>query len=240
MRNQFIRFGMSDQAQAEAIRRWMKDVLAANPGLSGAEWARRAGVAATTVNKALKPDYPFVTSTRSLAKLAAAANVAQPTIDQPLSSPVQLNPRYLPVRYRAQAGYWAEVEDLSTSYDYSHPVTPDPRYAAFPQWLEEVTGDSANQKLPDGSFAHVVDAVEMGYTPTPGDWVIAERTRAGGRERERSVKQVEMPRPGVVELWPRSFNPRWNEPLRLMAGAEGDDTVEVRIVGKVIGVYQPM
>jgi hypothetical protein len=43
-------------------------------GWSYAEWAERAGIgAATTVTRALKPDYPSVTSVKTLAALATAA-----------------------------------------------------------------------------------------------------------------------------------------------------------------------
>jgi hypothetical protein len=57
------------------IRRWLNDVLASKQW-SAREWAIRAGVSPTTVTRALAPDYEFVTSSRTLTKLADAAGVA--------------------------------------------------------------------------------------------------------------------------------------------------------------------
>lgn len=230
---------MSVNAQAAVIRSWMREVLALRPDLSPSTWARMAGVAPSTVNKALKPNYEFVTSTRTLTKLAEVVNEKPPTVNLKTSEFVKVSPRFLEVRYRSQAGFWAEVEDLSASYANTFPVMPDPRYSNWPQWLEEVQGDSADLLLAPGSFAHVVDAIEMGYAAREGDWVIVERRRAGGHLHERSVKQVSKS-PVGVELWPRSTNPRWSEPLDLAGGAEGDETIEVEIVGLVIGTYRPL
>lgn len=226
-------FGDSPQA-AQLIRDWMNEVLRENEW-SAAHWAGLAGVAASTVQRALKPTYEFVTSSRTLAKLAAAADTSPPNLKSSLG--VQLHPEFLNVRYRAQAGFWAEVEDLSATTQFDRPIAPDPRFAQWPQWLEEVVGDSANKRIQPGAFAHVVDAVEMGYSPRDGDWVVVERVRDGGHLRERSVKQVAVTRDGI-ELWPRSTNPRWSTPLRLDAGVENDDTAVVQIVGLVVGVYE--
>jgi hypothetical protein len=219
---------------AKLIRDWLLQVLA-ETGWSPREWATRANVAASTVQRAIKPDYQFVTSSRTLAKLAEAAGRDAPNLKS--SSVVQLEPKFLEVRYRAQAGNWAEVEDLSSVSVDPGAVSPHPAFAQWPQWLELVEGDSADRKIKPGAFAHVVDAIEMGYAARHGDWVIVERRRDNGRYRERSIKQVEIVA-GRVELWPRSTNPRWSSPLVLGDGAEGDETVEVEIVGYVIGAYE--
>lgn len=150
----------------------------------------------------------------------------------------QVVPRFLLVRYRVQAGHWYEVGFDEPPVDFSIPVVPDPRYAEWPQWAELVVGPSANKKIPEGHFAHVVDAIEMGYEPKDGDWVIVERRRSGGHVRERTIKQLEV-NDGVVRLWPRSTDQRFQEPVDYRNGAQDGEDVEVEIVGKVIGSYNP-
>lgn len=235
---------MSDEAQLiTEIRAWLERMLKEHVGLTAPSWAKRAGVAASTVQRALKPDYPFMTSSRTLAKLATAIGEQPPQIGP--TRALQIVGSFLAVRFRVQAGLWYEVDSEEPIEQISYPVVPDPRYAEWPQWLELVVGDSANKKIPDGHYAHVVDAIEMGYMPKPKHWVVVERQRDQGRIRERTIKQVGEVKfveiDGVdhlrAELWPRSTNPRWSEPIQI--GVDGDEGVEARIVGLVIGAYDP-
>jgi lambda repressor-like predicted transcriptional regulator len=228
---------MADQAEVAAqIRTWMRSVLA-EKGWTAAAWAKKAQLAPTTVQRPLKDDYEFVTSSRTLAKLADAAAVEAPSFASARES--QLVPAFLTVRHKVQAGHWFEVDDYAqvAPDDASHPVAPDPRYAEWPQWLELVVGDSVNLRIPEGGYAHVVDAIEMGYAPRHGDFVVVERRRAGGSIRERTIKQVALDGAGVVELWPRSTNQRWSKPIVLTDGVPEEEDVEVEIVGLVIGAY---
>jgi hypothetical protein len=226
--------GMSDDPAAE-IRDWLNSVMQ-EKGLSPPQWARAAGVAASTIQRAIKPSYKFVTSSKTLAKLASAAGATPPKIAQATSA--QIIPLFLPVRHKVQAGYWLEADvDTQEFREPPRAVMPDPRYSEWPQWLEEVVGDSANKRIPEGSFAHVVDAIEMGYSARDGDWVVVERRRGGGLLRERTIKQIAITRDGRVELWPRSTNPKWSAPVVLNAGGRGAEDMEVEIVGLVIGVY---
>ena len=152
---------------------------------------------------------------------------------------VKLAPRFLSVRYRVQAGLWMEDDAQAPVEEIEYAVLPHPRFAQWPQWLELVVGDSANLKVPEGHYVHVVDACEMGYAPKTGDWVIVERRRDQGAVRERTVKQVEVQDDGVV-LWPRSTNPKWSKPVDLTNGTRrGEEGVEAFIVGYVIGAYDP-
>jgi hypothetical protein len=146
--------------------------------------------------------------------------------------------RLLNVRYLVQAGLWREADVEVPPEQGAFAVLPSPRYAQFPQWLERVVGDSVDKKIPHGGYAHVVDALEMGYEPKTGDWVVVERRRDQGAVRERTIKQVEVTGEGLVRLWPRSNNPRWQQPVDLLDGARpGEEDVEAVIVGKVIGSY---
>lgn len=170
--------------------------------------------------------------------------------DEGLSIPAAapaVDPRVIPtllqVRYRVRAGLWQEVEFEEPPEDIAYPVLPNPKFAEWPQWLELVEGDSANLKIPDGHYIHVVDAREMGYAPKTGDWVVVERRRDQGAIRERTVKQVEVVDGiplSLIRLWPRSSNPKWKEPVDMANGArEGEEGVEAVIVGLVIGAYDP-
>lgn len=226
---------VDENAQLAAeIRDWMLAVMD-ETGLTPTTWATAAKVARTTIARPIKEGYAFVTSSRTLSKLAKAAGVEAP--DMRRATEAQIIPLYLPVRYRVQAGAWIEMDYAEQEYPSPpRPVTPDSNYGDYPQWLELVVGDSVNKEIPPGGFAHVVDAIEMGYAPQDGDFVVVERRREQGRLRERSIKQVEFTDHGV-ELWPRSHNLAWNRPLELAHAEEG---VEVEIVGLVIGTYRGM
>jgi SOS-response transcriptional repressor LexA len=226
--------GMSPPDPAAQIREWLLSVMR-EKDLTPPVWAKRAGVAASTIQRAIKPDYKFTTSTKTLAKLAAAAQVQPPDVRRITFDKTE--PLFLPVLHRVQAGYWLETDvEAQVMLESPKAVMPDPRYGEWPQWLEQVVGDSANLKIPEGSFAHVVDAIEMGYEAHDGDWVVVERRRAGGLLRERTIKQVQISG-SRVELWPRSTNPKWSSPVVLDEGSRPNEDMEVEIVGQVIGFY---
>lgn len=147
----------------------------------------------------------------------------------------QVVPAYLPVRYKVAAGVWLALDEYAQEYpEPPQAVVPDGRYAEWPQWLELIEGASMNEVMLPGTYAHVVDALEMGYAPAAGDFVVVERRRMGGELRERTCKEVRLNGRGV-ELWPRSTDAKYQEPLIL---ADSDETTEIQIVGKVIGSYQ--
>jgi len=223
-----------DGGAQKSVRDWIQGVLD-RQGWSAGRFAKKAGVAPSTVTRALDPAYEFVPSTRTLAKLAAVADEPPPILP-PTPRQSQIVPAFLPVRYRAQAGHWVEIEFEEPLAQFSHAVAPDPRYVAWAQWLELVVGDSINLKIPAGQYAHVVDAIDMGYAANDGDWVVVERRR--GSLRERTIKQIGIDR-GAVQLWPRSTNPKWSDPVSITDGCRDGETIEVEIVGLVIGSYNP-
>jgi transcriptional regulator with XRE-family HTH domain len=222
--------GCDTMSAAQTIREWLQQTLQRD-GLTVEKWAQLSGVAKSTIFRALKPDYEFVTSSRTLNRLAEAVGAEPPS----LLSQVKLAPRFLPVRYVVQAGLWFENDAEIPPEQSPLAVLPDPRIERFPQWLEKVVGDSVDLKIAPGHYAHVVDAVELGYAPRHGDWVVVERQRDQGAVRERTIKQVDT-QSGVVRLCPRSRNPKWSEPVDLAAGGKAGD-IEVRIVGLVVGAY---
>ncbi|ESQ82374.1 hypothetical protein AEAC466_17275 [Asticcacaulis sp. AC466] len=139
----------------------------------------------------------------------------------------------LPVRYRTGGGVWIEAFDFSDVPLGEVEGAPVKSYPRTQQWYEKLEGDSMNVVFPDGTYLQVVDAIAIQYVPKSGDVVIVERTRDAGFLRERSAKQVEIGADGTVQLWPRSTNPRWQQPIQINDHPT-DETVQVRIAAKVV------
>jgi hypothetical protein len=144
----------------------------------------------------------------------------------------------LPQRFVVNAGIWVERDDLMQAPKReAPPVTAAPGYPRHAQWLELVRGDSMNKRYPPGAWIHVVDTGEIGYEPRHGDLVVVERRSQQDGKVERSLKEVVLKR-GGVELWPRSRNPAWDQPLRLSEN-RNDDSEIVEIAALVLGGYVP-
>ena len=143
----------------------------------------------------------------------------------------------LPILHKVAAGAWRAVDEDDQRGPKTYPAFRLPQYAHCQQWLEEVEGDSADRFIPPGALAHAVSAIDMGYEPRHGDFVIVVRTRAQGSVVERTIKQIELRPKGVVELWPRSHNPRWNAPIVLHEGVAENEDIEVTIAAKVVQAY---
>ena len=210
----------------------MKAVLA-EKSWTARRWAKEAELSPSTVQRPLKEDYANVTSTRTLLKLARAANVAPPEIGM---TPAISEAIDLPIAHEVAAGAWLaadETRDEPYGYAEAQRIAP---FADYPQWLERVVGDSIDRRIPSDALIHVVDAKAIGYAPRDRDLVVVVRSRAGGQFFERSVKEVETGRDGV-RLWPRSHNPRWQDPLDYRAGLGEGEEADVEIVGLVVRAY---
>ena len=137
------------------------------------------------------------------------------------------------IRDRVQAGAWLAADDTDQGEPRRYPFARDPRFPHADQWLSEVVGDSVDKLgIFSGDLVHCVDVEGSGWALQSGAVVEIERLRFGGSERELSIKQVEVTPQGVL-FWPRSSNPRWQEPLSLTDGAEGEE-IEVRVRGLVV------
>lgn len=221
---------------AERIRAWLKSA-AAEKGWSYAEWANRAGIAPSTIQRAVKDDYQFVTSSRTIAKLADAAGIDPPRLDSlTVSQGERVPAKTLAVRYEVGAGIWRSVDDVHQPREEPDVLVQEhPAYRGFDQWLERVLTDSMDKEYPIGTLLHVVDRISLGYAPQTGDHVIIERRQDGGL-RERTVKEV-VRTPKGIQLWARSTNPHWDGPLTIHNGQDPEH-FEVEIVGLVLGSYR--
>lgn len=163
-----------------------------------------------------------------------------PSLNEPSRSFVHAAPAQtlLPIRDRAQAGAWLPADDFIQDWPRRYPAAKDQRYPYADQWLTEVVGDSVDQlRIYSGDFVHCVDFVGSGAHLKTGDIVEVERVRAGGAERELTIKQAEVTPTGVL-LWPRSSNARWRDPLALTDGVAEGEEIEVRVRGIVLHVIR--
>jgi len=144
----------------------------------------------------------------------------------------------LPIRGAVQAGIW--VEEDTPDFNETHetiPVAEDARFPGHDQFALKIRGDSINEYIADGEYAVCVDVA------TIRDWqaedlVVVERRRGGGALRETTVKQVKITPDGRLQLWPRSKNPKFKEPI-VLDDVEDED-MQIELKGLVIGKYSPL
>lgn len=202
----------------------------------------RAGLGADAIRNILtgRSGSPKVSTLRAL------AHVLDTTIpylagaqDEPTPKPSITDGHFvdLPVIHTVAAGPWHAMDDYVDEEPEMLTVPTIPGYEGFRQWIERVRGDSFNQFIADGSYVHVVDAIDMHYEPRDGDIVVVTRSRAQGALVERTLKQVGVAQEGIL-LFPRSHNPKWSKPLIVTDGlADNEDDVEVRIAGRVLRAF---
>lgn len=94
-----------------------------------------------------------------------------------------------------------------------------------------VRGPSMNLIYPDGRYVVIAPAAEAGIRN--GDIVVVRRNRAGLVE--TTLKELVVDEAGVVELWPRSTDERYQEPVRLNPRDQGQDRPV--ILGVVVADY---
>lgn len=130
------------------------------------------------------------------------------------------------------AGVWLEEQPEEETDDVLYGLVRDPRFPNARQFALRLRGDSCDLYGSDGDYVVCVDAYDIGRSPQHNDFVIAVRSRMNGQIRETTCKQVEI-REGRIELWPRSRNPKYQEPIILAAPGEEDHT-EVEITAYVL------
>lgn len=152
--------------------------------------------------------------------------------------PVAGAPVSIPVRGEAAAGVWREMD---WENDNHPPVPAIPgRYPHEAQFAYKVVGPSVERLgIRDGDFVICVPLELARSIPLNGDVVVVERHRDGVVE--LSCKEVQRT-PSAIELWPRSNDARFQEPLRLPLGDSmaDDGLTTYKIAGLVIGRYTPM
>lgn len=112
-------------------------------------------------------------------------------------------------------------------------VGKDQRFSHAEQYALLVSGDSMNEKFPDGCYVTCVELVSSGLKLRPGMNVHVERTLADTHLVETTLKEIQSIN-GKVVLIPRSSNPK-HLPIEII----GDDQTEIRIRGVVTGMWVP-
>lgn len=224
--------GLGQQQVADALGWTIQNV-----GLY--ERGKRPGILKKALRKKLTDALGVSPETLDKARAVIAGAATQaPTygIEAPSRSFLHAEPAgvLLPIRDRAQAGAWLAADDHVQDWPRRYPAAKDPRYLHADQWLTEVVGDSVDQlRIYNGDFVHCVDFAGSGIHLRTGDIVEVERLRAGGSERELTIKQVEVSPNGIL-LWPRSSNVKWREPLEIRHGVSEAEEIEVRVRGVVL------
>ena len=77
---------MRVQEQQKPIATWMKSVVARR-GITASDWAKRAGLGRNTVSRAMREDYPHITSTTTLLRLANVVGDRPPIHSGPAPLP---------------------------------------------------------------------------------------------------------------------------------------------------------
>lgn len=126
-------------------------------------------------------------------------------------------------------------------YEVPEFVKEQPAYQKARQYCYQVRGDSMSLAgIEDGMWvvaADYADFIDQYGEVESGEYVVVERTRHQGAERELTVKEIRFYR-DRYELLPRSGNPD-HKPIVVPHNHEvsGDD-ITVRIVGVLLTAYR--
>jgi SOS-response transcriptional repressor LexA len=140
-------------------------------------------------------------------------------------------PLQLAVVGEVRAGAWLEVDGEPEVVERI-PVAPDSRWVHCRQFALQVVGTSMNKVAQPGDYVIVASWSDMGTELQDDDLVVVKRLR--GTTYEVTLKRARQSEKGW-QLWPESSDPRWQTPLKL---EDGDNDVEVVIIGRVIGIYK--
>lgn len=217
-------------------------------GWTKAELSRRSGVPYDSINKYLRGniDQPRGDTVDRLADALGVDRLwlkegvrAEPAAAKP---GVPVPPGRLPYGGTVAAGDWLTVDDFNQ--DFADTRVPDsvPRHPRFPQ-LEQIAwrvrGNSMDQAgILDGEWlvgASYADYVDKVGELDNGFFVVVERARYQGAERELTVKEVQFARKGM-RLIPRSSDPRHKEFFVPLDEDADPDRESVRILGVVLWV----
>jgi phage repressor protein C with HTH and peptisase S24 domain len=152
---------------------------------------------------------------------APAEHPAPPAVS-PMSAPMTPS-RRVQVTGEVQAGSWREADNGATHGDVVN-VLVDPRYSHMSVTALRVRGPSMDRELPDGSYVLCVSFIELQREPVSGEFVVVQRRIANGLT-EATIKQYVVEN-GRSLLYPRSHDPRFQEPL-VLNGAHDDEEIVI-------------
>ncbi len=132
-----------------------------------------------------------------------------------------------------EAGVWAETFEFLPDDVYEAPIPNKPKFEG--SFGLEVRGRSMDQEYPPGHTVLVCKRlIDMPRELQPQDHVIAVRHRAG--KMEATVKELRIGEDGRPWLWPKSTDPRHQQPIPVEPDdSDEETTTEVHAV--VIGAF---
>lgn len=139
---------------------------------------------------------------------------------------------HVPVIARVSAGAFRYDDGVEEGVQV--PAVPRGDISAALQYSVVVDGPSVNKRIPDGAYAICSPFDRFPGGAQHGQLVHVVRERAGLHE--HTIKELRFS-PTGMKLVPCSTDPRYQDEVDLSAPEE--DTL-VRIVGVVIGIYQPL
>ena len=205
-------------------------------GLTQEQMAEAAGLSTAHYNR-IENSVRHV-STKWLDKFASILNVSVPELmgDDEKGVSTRLVPvTTITVVGVVQGGSWSEaVEwDLPDRYDVVVPELPSEAQNAYGL---RVQGPSMNLEYPHGAVVVCVPLRDFWRDLKSGDHVIVERRIEGLIE--GSVKELQIDEAGHAWLWPRSSDPRHQQPLETGWPPPDPDTeAEIIVTGVVVGSY---
>ena len=137
--------------------------------------------------------------------------------------------RRVTVKAHVQAGLYAESWEWADSDAYDVYVEDLPELQGFRLYAAETRGPSMNRKWPERTIVVFTDVQETLEDPIPGKRYVVERERTDGQT-EHTVKLLHLDEDGRYWLVPESDDPRYQAPISVDDGLEGET---VRIVGRV-------
>lgn len=233
---EYTKLPMSKKLGAEkrraAFRRFMEERR-----LKVRPWCKRAGVKENNVYNFLRGD----SDSLSLDTLGPLARVEGVTIDELEGTYPFGSTRPIPVVGAVQAGVFKESMKYENT-DLASVSVPWGDAESKKTYALDVKGESMNQVYPVGSVLIVVPVCDLEKGPQNGDHVIVERRNPDGLV-ETTCKELTIA-DGATEawLWPRSDDPRHQQPTRVHLEAFGlddlpPDASEISIIAVVVGCY---
>lgn len=122
-----------------------------------------------------------------------------------------------------QAGEWIEALEWPPSDWYVIDAPADDRFNGIQRFALEVKGASMNRVYAEGDIVICVRFDDIGRLPASGERIVVQRHNGQGMI-EATVKEFVVDRSGQTWLWPRSSDPRFQDPIAIPTAPPSLDT----------------
>lgn len=200
--------------------------------LNPKRWAERADVSPNSIYNFLN-GHSTKLSPETYAKLAKVEGVPSFVLDG--TAEIVRVEAVVIVKGKVQAGVWAEAHEWDEREHFGVSVNVPQRFEGRAFGLV-VEGRSMDLLYREGTVAVVLPLHDLDRDLRDGDRVVVRRIRADGMA-EATIKELVIDESGAAWLWPRSSDPRFQQPIELSNGHDRTETVEV--IAVVIRAIQP-